>query len=118
MRALIAVAIAFIATPVIAADLEGLAREGYGVVKETRVDGEVEGCDFDKRIPFTNEGGHEDGGNTDPTTPRFGQMVCGHCLDTIHHLGYLIFRESLRHFRMTTDTIHHLCNETLINRPR
>lgn len=35
-------------------DLEDLAREGYAVVAETQVDGEFEGCDFDKRVPFTN----------------------------------------------------------------
>ena len=35
-------------------DLEDLARDGYGVVEETTVDGEFEGCDFDKRIPLTN----------------------------------------------------------------
>jgi hypothetical protein len=54
MRALIAVALVFVASFAIAADLEDLAREGYAVVEETRVDGEFEGCDFDKRIPFTN----------------------------------------------------------------
>jgi hypothetical protein len=37
-----------------AIDLEGLAREGYAVVAETRVDGSFEGCDFDKPIPLTN----------------------------------------------------------------
>jgi len=37
-----------------AADLEDLARGGYAVVDETRVDGSFEGCDFDKPIPFTN----------------------------------------------------------------
>jgi hypothetical protein len=35
-------------------DLEDLAREGYAVVEETTVDGEFEGCDYDKRIRFTN----------------------------------------------------------------
>ncbi len=35
-------------------DLEDLAREGYAVVEETQVDGEFEGCDFDKRIPLLN----------------------------------------------------------------
>jgi hypothetical protein len=54
MRALIAVILLFLATSVIAADLEDLAKEGYAVLAETRVDGEFEGCDFDKRIPFTN----------------------------------------------------------------
>jgi hypothetical protein len=42
------------ATVVAAADLEDLARQGYAVVEETRVDGEFEGCDFDKPIPLTN----------------------------------------------------------------
>ena len=54
MGLLVAVVIIFIATSALAADLEGLAREGYAVLIETRVDGEFEGCDFDKRIPFTN----------------------------------------------------------------
>lgn len=40
--------------PAIASDLEDLARDGYGVVAETQVDGEFEGCDFDLRIPLTN----------------------------------------------------------------
>jgi hypothetical protein len=54
MRALIAVALLFVSTSAIATDLEGLAKEGYAVLEETRVNGEFEGCDFDKRIPFTN----------------------------------------------------------------
>ena len=37
-----------------AADLEDLAREGYAVIEETRVEGSFEGCDFDKSIPLTN----------------------------------------------------------------
>lgn len=37
-----------------ASDLEDLARDGYAVAEETSVDGEFEGCDFDKRIPLTN----------------------------------------------------------------
>jgi hypothetical protein len=37
-----------------AEDLDDLARDGYGVIDETNVDGEFEGCDFDKRIPLTN----------------------------------------------------------------
>ena len=37
-----------------ASDLEGLARNGYAVIDETQVDGEFEGCDFEKRIPLTN----------------------------------------------------------------
>ena len=37
-----------------ASDLEDLARDGYAVVDETQVDGEFEGCDFDKHIHFTN----------------------------------------------------------------
>jgi len=35
-------------------DLEDLARDGYGVIEETQVNGEFEGCDFDKRVPFLN----------------------------------------------------------------
>ena len=37
-----------------ASDLEYLAKEGYAVIEETQVDGDFEGCDFDKRIPLTN----------------------------------------------------------------
>jgi len=37
-----------------ASDLEDLAKEGYAVIEETQVDGDFEGCDFDKRIPLTN----------------------------------------------------------------
>ena len=37
-----------------ASDLEDLARDGYAVVEETSVDGEFEGCAFDKRIPLSN----------------------------------------------------------------
>jgi hypothetical protein len=42
------------ASAVYGGDLEDLAREGYAVVEETQVDGEFEGCEFDKRIPFMN----------------------------------------------------------------
>ena len=35
-------------------DLEDLAKEGYAVIEETSIDGEFEGCDFDKRIPLSN----------------------------------------------------------------
>jgi hypothetical protein len=38
----------------LASDLESLARNGYAVIDETRVEGEFEGCDFDKRIPLAN----------------------------------------------------------------
>lgn len=34
--------------------LEGLALDGYAVVERTQVDGEFEGCEFDKRIPLMN----------------------------------------------------------------
>ena len=37
-----------------ASDLEALSRDGYGVVVQTRVDGEFEGCDFDKQIQMQN----------------------------------------------------------------
>jgi hypothetical protein len=37
-----------------ASDLEELARQGYAVVAETQVDGDFEGCDFDKHIPLMN----------------------------------------------------------------
>ena len=35
-------------------DLEDLAKDGYGVIEETQVDGDFEGCDFDKHIPLMN----------------------------------------------------------------
>jgi len=38
----------------LSSDLEDLARDGYAVVETTQVDGEFEGCDFNKRIPLTN----------------------------------------------------------------
>lgn len=37
-----------------ASDLENLCKNGYAVIEETNVDGEFEGCDYDKRIPLTN----------------------------------------------------------------
>lgn len=37
-----------------ASDLEDLARDGYAVVEETQVDGDFEGCEFDKPIPLVN----------------------------------------------------------------
>ncbi len=40
--------------PAFAGDLEDLARQGYAVIIETQVDGEFEGCEFDKRIPLMN----------------------------------------------------------------
>jgi hypothetical protein len=40
--------------PAFASDLEDLARAGYAVVAETRVDGEFEGCDYDKQISLAN----------------------------------------------------------------
>lgn len=38
----------------LASDLEDLAREGYAVWEETSVDGDFEGCEFDRRIPLMN----------------------------------------------------------------
>jgi len=37
-----------------ASDLEDLARDGYAVVEETQVDGDFEGCEFDKQIQLVN----------------------------------------------------------------
>jgi hypothetical protein len=37
-----------------ASDLEDLAEDGYAVIEKTQVDGEFEGCDFEKRVPLTN----------------------------------------------------------------
>jgi len=43
-----------VAMPVFGSDLEDLARQGYAVVEETQVDGEFEGCEYDKSIPLMN----------------------------------------------------------------
>lgn len=52
------VAAAFILSTVASAagasDLEDLAKDGYAVIEETQVDGEFEGCDFDRRIKLIN----------------------------------------------------------------
>ena len=37
-----------------AGDLEDLAKRGYAVVEETNVDGEFNGCDYDRRITLDN----------------------------------------------------------------
>ena len=55
MRVIAAAALAaLIATPAAAVDLEDLAKDGYGALAQTRVDGEFNGCDYDKRIPLQN----------------------------------------------------------------
>ena len=40
--------------PASASKLEDLAKDGYGVVLETTVDDEFEGCDFGKHIKLSN----------------------------------------------------------------
>ena len=55
MRAqlLLGIVIALVGGGVAAASaLEDLAKDGYAVIEKTSVDGEFEGCDFNKRIPF------------------------------------------------------------------
>lgn len=54
MRSLISIFLLAVSAIAFAGDLEDLAREGYGVVDETRVDGEFEGCEYDRRIPLAN----------------------------------------------------------------
>lgn len=53
-KALVAITLVSSSQAAMAGGLEDLAREGYAVVLETEVDGEFEGCDFDKRIPLQN----------------------------------------------------------------
>jgi len=53
------VAFAFFATllaafAAAASDLEDLALDGYGVLSKTQVDGEFEGCEYDKQISLMN----------------------------------------------------------------
>jgi hypothetical protein len=50
INAFVVTALSLAELPVLATDLEEVAREGYAVIAETRVEGEFEGCDFDKRI--------------------------------------------------------------------
>ena len=55
MRTVLLVAmLAVTSTAALANDLEDLARDGYAVVEDTDVDGEFEGCDYDKRISLAN----------------------------------------------------------------
>ena len=55
MRTTLLVGLLALGTPAAyAQNLEDLARDGYGVVDETYVNGEFEGCDHDKRIPLSN----------------------------------------------------------------
>ncbi len=43
-----------IASAAEASDLEKLAKQGYGVVETTQVNGEYNGCEFNKQIPLTD----------------------------------------------------------------
>jgi len=52
--ALIGTILVLIAITSYAGVREDYAHEGYAVIAKTRVDGEFEGCDFDKRIPLKN----------------------------------------------------------------
>jgi hypothetical protein len=54
MRWIMFMLIVFMPTIVESSDLQELAKQGYAVVEETHVDGEFNGCDFDKPIPLTN----------------------------------------------------------------
>lgn len=44
----------FLCGTALAADLKGLAKEGYGVLETTRVYGEFQGCNYGRRIPLMN----------------------------------------------------------------
>lgn len=39
----------------VASDLEDLAREGYGVIEQTSVDGDFNGCEWGRRIPLRGQ---------------------------------------------------------------
>lgn len=54
VRSIISIFLLAVSAIAFAGNLEDLAREGYGVVDETRVDGEFEGCEYDRRIPLAN----------------------------------------------------------------
>lgn len=55
MRCLAAMAcLSLTATGAVALDLEDLARDGFGVLQITNVDGEFNGCEHNKIIPLTN----------------------------------------------------------------
>ncbi len=42
------------ASPAFAVDWEDLAKDGFGVLEMTSVQGEFNGCDFGRRIPLDN----------------------------------------------------------------
>jgi len=44
--------VAFPSNFVFAQDLEQMARDGYGVLERTSVNGEYQGCDFNRQIPL------------------------------------------------------------------
>ena len=51
---LIAALLSFAAAPALGSDWEDLAKDGWAVVQSTQVDGDFEGCEYDKRIPLMN----------------------------------------------------------------
>jgi hypothetical protein len=52
---MVAVAALMCATDTLSAStLEELARQGFGVVEDTQVSGEFQGCEFGRRIAFTD----------------------------------------------------------------
>lgn len=54
MRFFLVVLLLSVSITAAASELEDRAREGYAVAEQTQVDGDFEGCDFDKHIPLTN----------------------------------------------------------------
>jgi len=54
VRTLLIAALVVLPTLASASDLENLARKGYAVVAETRIQGAFDGCHLDKRIALEN----------------------------------------------------------------
>jgi hypothetical protein len=54
VRTLLIAALAVLPSLAGASDLERLAREGYAIVAETRIQGPFDGCHLDKRIALEN----------------------------------------------------------------
>jgi hypothetical protein len=52
-----ALCVLFLLFPLIsqADDLRDLAKKGYAVIEETQVDGEFNGCEYDKKIPLRDQ---------------------------------------------------------------
>ena len=53
MRLPIAALIVFLSSgALMASDLENAARSGYGAIEKTQVNGDYQGCDFNRQIPL------------------------------------------------------------------